>query len=58
MQNGTVDIQYDITDTEMIKIGEIKQSETIRKLKDDNVYLLNIMSDNFQDELLKSNPSG
>ena len=33
--------------------GEIKQSDNIGKLKDDNIYILYIMGKNLQETLLK-----
>ena len=38
----------------MIKIVEIKQSDTIVELKYDNVNVLDIMGDNFQEKNLKT----
>ena len=54
MHNDAVDNQDDLKDSEMMKIGYIKQSDTIWKLKDDKVYVLDSMGENFQDELLKN----
>ena len=34
-----------------MEIGEIKQSDTIGKLKYNNVYILDSMCDNYQDKL-------
>ena len=36
-----------------MEIGEIKYSNKIGKLKDNNEYILDIMGDNFQYSLLK-----
>ena len=36
-----------------MEIGKVKQSDTIGKLKYDNVYVLDSMGCNFQDKLLK-----
>ena len=38
----------------MIKIVEIKQSDTIVELKYDNVNVLDIMGVNFQEKILKT----
>ena len=37
----------------MMKTGEMKQSYTIGKLKDDNLYTLDSMDNNFQEKLIK-----
>ena len=47
MHNDTVDNQYDIYNSEIMVIGN-KTRQKNEKLKYDKVYLLDIMSDDFQ----------
>ena len=39
IHNDNIYDQDDLNDSEFMKIGEIKQSDTIRKFKYDNVYM-------------------
>ena len=53
IQKETLEDQDDLNGYKIMKIGEIKQSDTIGKLKYDNVYVLDSMGDKLQDKLLK-----
>ena len=53
IQKETLEDQDDLNGYKIMKIGEIKQSDTIGKIKYDNVYVLDSMGDKLQDKLLK-----
>ena len=53
IKNNTHENLDDLNDSEMMKTGEMKQSDTIGKLKDDNLCTLDSMDNNFQEKLIK-----
>ena len=53
MHNGTVDNQHDINNSEVTKIGEIKNIEILVQSRYRKVYILDSMGDILQDEIIK-----
>ena len=51
--NDTLDNQQDLNNSEMMETIEMKKSDTIGELKDDHLYVLDGVGDNFHDRLLK-----